>query len=239
MTAELKILGLITARGGSKGIPRKNIKPLLGKPLLQYTAEAALAATRLQRVILSTEDPEIADVGRQCGLDVPFMRPVELAQDSTPSLDVIVHALRWIEEHGGALDAVCLLQPTNPFRTAADIDAAAELYARSGADCLISILPVPHEYNPHWVYFRGDDGYLRLSTGEPQPLPRRQLLPESYHREGSIYISRWDMVVRRHTLFGERVIGYEMDSHRSINIDRPEDWSAAERMLQEGRPCAE
>src|SRR2546423_8592254 len=109
-----RVLGIITARGGSKGIPRKNIRFLGAKPLLQYTAEAALSAKRLTRVILSTEDQEIADVGRKCGLDVPFMRPAELALDSTPTLPVLQHAVRELEAAGNRYDAICLLQPTNP-----------------------------------------------------------------------------------------------------------------------------
>src|SRR6266516_4625509 len=111
-----RVLGIITARGGSKGIPRKNIRLLGAKPLLQYTAEAAFGAKRLARVILSTEDEEIADVGRQCGLEVPFLRPSALARDDTPTLPVLQHAVRALEEGGESYDAICLLQPTNPFR---------------------------------------------------------------------------------------------------------------------------
>ena len=112
----MTVVGIVPARGGSKGIPRKNIAPLLGKPLLAYTAEAALAARRLARVILSTDDDEIAEVGRRCGLEVLFMRPPELARDDTPMLPVVQHAVRWLEERGDRYDAVCLLQPTNPLR---------------------------------------------------------------------------------------------------------------------------
>ncbi|MGH9901714.1 MAG: cytidylyltransferase domain-containing protein, partial [Pyrinomonadaceae bacterium] len=107
----MRVLGLIPARGGSKGVPRKNIRALCGKPLLQYTAEAALSARSLARVILSTEDAEIADVGRRCGLEVPFVRPAELAEDTTPMLPVVQHALAQMEKDGESFDAVCLLQP--------------------------------------------------------------------------------------------------------------------------------
>ncbi|MEP6903238.1 MAG: acylneuraminate cytidylyltransferase family protein, partial [Actinomycetota bacterium] len=147
----MKVLGLIPARGGSKGVPRKNIRLLNGKPLLAYTAETALQCKTLARVILSTEDAEIADVGRTCGLDVPFMRPLELAQDSTPSLNVVRHALLTLQANGEDFDAICLLQPTNPLRRADDIDACVELLIRTKADSVISVLPVPHEYNPKWV----------------------------------------------------------------------------------------
>src|SRR5262245_13926725 len=123
----MNVLGLIPARGGSKGVPRKNIKPLAGKPLLNYTAEAALSSQKLTRVILSTEDEEIAEVGRACGIEVPFLRPAELAQDTTPTLPVVQHALQFLEAMGSHFDAVCLLQPTNPFRRTVDIDNCIEL----------------------------------------------------------------------------------------------------------------
>src|SRR6266542_734123 len=128
-----RVLGIITARGGSKGIPRKNIRVLAGKPLLQYTAEAALGAKRLSRVILSTEDEEIAEVGRRCGIEVPFMRPLELAQDDTPTLPVLQHAVRTLEGAGVRYDAICLLQPTVPLRPSHAIDACIQLLSESGA----------------------------------------------------------------------------------------------------------
>ena len=151
MTDSFRVLGLIPARGGSKGVPRKNIKLLCGKPLLEYTAQAALASRLLSRVILSTEDEEIAEAGRRCGLEVPFLRPQELAADDTPMLPVIEHAVRWVEERGERFDAICLLQPTNPLRRAEEIDGCIELLIGTGADSVVTVLPVPAEYNPHWV----------------------------------------------------------------------------------------
>ncbi len=230
----MKVLGLIPARGGSKGIPRKNIRLLCGKPLLQYTAEAALAAQRITTVILSTEDDEIAEIGRSCGLDVPFLRPAELAEDTTPTLPVVQHALRWMEINGEHFDAVCLLQPTNPLRRAEDIDACLELLESTDADAVVTVLPVPAEYNPHWVYFEGKGGLLRLSTGETDPIPRRQDLPSAFHREGSVYVTR-SQVVKQNSLFGKRLVGYLMDLERSVNIDNSEDWKRAERLLSASR----
>ena len=231
----LRILGLIPARGGSKGVPRKNIKPLAGQPLLAYTAEAALAARQLARVVLSTDDEEIAAVGRACGLDAPFLRPAELAQDTTPTLPVVKHALRWLMDAGEAFDAVCLLQPTNPLRSAADIDGCISLFIEQAADTVFSMLAVPAEHNPHWVYFKTADGSLRLSTGESAPIPRRQLLPAAYHREGSVYVTRTSVVLEQNSLYGARVVGYEMDAARSVNIDTPDDWEQAERYLSRPR----
>jgi CMP-N-acetylneuraminic acid synthetase len=227
----MRVLGLIPARGGSKGIPRKNIRPLGGKPLLQYSAESALAARRLARVVLSTDDEEIAKIGLECGLEVPFLRPAELAEDTTPTLPVVQHAIRWLESEGERFDAVCLLQPTNPFRRAEHIDDCIDLLEKSGADSAVSLLPVPAEYNPHWVYFQDEEGSLRLSTGEETPIPRRQALPPAFHREGSVYVTRRNVVMDENSLYGKRVVGYLMEADSSVNIDNQEDWERAVRML--------
>lgn len=227
----MRLLGLIPARGGSKGIPHKNIRPLAGKPLLQYTAEAALQVAAFSRVLLSTDDPEIAAVGKACGLDVPFLRPAELAADDTPTLAVIQHVLRWAEENGDAYDAVCLLQPTNPFRTTATIEACIQLFIEKNADSVFTVLPVPHQYNPHWVYFTREDDSLTLSTGEAQPIPRRQTLPPAFHREGSVYITRRDVILLENSLYGARSFGYQVDAGTSVNLDTMDDWIRAEQML--------
>jgi CMP-N,N'-diacetyllegionaminic acid synthase len=228
----MRVLGLIPARGGSKGVPRKNIRMLGQKPLLQYTAEAALQSELLSRLILSTDDDEIAEVGRECGLEVPFMRPTELAEDTTPTLPVVQHALHWLEKRGDTFDAVCLLQPTNPFRRVADIDGCIRLMETSGADSVLSMLPVPHEYNPHWVYMRDGDGRLRLSTGETSPIARRQDLPQALHREGSVYVTRHDVVMLKNSLYGDHVEGYLISSDANgVNIDTLQDWAAAESKL--------
>jgi CMP-N,N'-diacetyllegionaminic acid synthase len=229
---DLRVLGLVPARGGSKGVPRKNIKLLNGKPLLAYTAEAALAAKRLTRVILSTDDPEIADVGLSCCLDVPFMRPTELAQDNTPTLPVVQHAVRWLEEHGEQYDAVCLLQPTSPLRSAKDIDACVELLAERQADAVVTMLPVPLEYNPHWVYFQDSTGALQLSTGESTPIPRRQDLPSAYHREGSIYVTRRAVIMEQNSFYGRHLLGYLVDPQHCVNIDDAKDWARAELLCR-------
>jgi CMP-N,N'-diacetyllegionaminic acid synthase len=225
----MRVLAIIPARGGSKGVPRKNIRLLRGKPLLQYTAEAALAAERLDRVILTTDDAEIAEVGRQCGLEIPFLRPPELARDDTPTLPVVQHAVRKVEEKGERYDAICLLQPTNPFRRAEDIDACIDLLEEKQADSVVTVLAVPPEHNPHWVFFRNADGTLHLSTGEATPIPRRQDLPPAFHREGSVYVVRREVVMDQNSLFGSKIAGHLIDATRSVNIDTPADWERAER----------
>ena len=231
MTHRLRVLGLIPARGGSKGVPRKNIKLLCGKPLLEYTAQSALASRFLSRVIVSTDDPEVAEVSIRCGLEVPFLRPKELAADDTPMLPVVQHAVRWMESQGESFDSICLLQPTNPLRRAKDIDACIDLLEQSDADSVVTVLEVPGEYNPHWVYFQTPEGVLQLSTGEAGPISRRQDLPCAFHREGSVYVTRRDVVMCGNSLYGERLVGYRMDPTESVNIDTPEDWQRAEALI--------
>jgi CMP-N-acetylneuraminic acid synthetase len=229
----MRVLGVVTARGGSKGIPRKNVRMLCGKPVLAWTAEAAHGARRLTRTILSTDDEEIAEVGRAAGLDVPFTRPAELATDRAPTLPVLQHAVRVLEERGERYDAICLLQPTNPLRTAALIDACIDQFEAANADTLISVSPVPAEYNPHWVYFDGPDATLRLAMGEAMPISRRQDLPPAYHREGSVYVVRRDVLVEQGTLYGSRVVGHPVDPAHSVNLDTEEDWKRAEALLRD------
>lgn len=229
----MRVLGLVPARGGSKGIPGKNVRLLGGRPLLAWTAEAALASRRLSRVVLSTDDDGpggIAEVGRQHGLDVPFLRPAELARDDTPTLPVVRHALESLDED---FDAVCLLQPTSPFRRAEHIDACIAMLEEGELDAVVSVLPVPAEHNPHWVYFADGAGLLRLATGEEQPVPRRQELPPAFHRDGSVYVTRREVVMNG-SLYGRRLGGYVMpDAARSVNLDTPADWERAERVVQE------
>jgi CMP-N-acetylneuraminic acid synthetase len=227
----MRVLGLVPARGGSKGVPGKNARALCGRPLLAYTADAARASRRLARIVLSTDAPHIAAIGRGCGLEVPFLRPDELARDDTPTLPVVQHACAWLEAAGDRFDAVCLLQPTTPLRRAETIDACIQLLDTSGADSVVTVLPVPPEHNPHWVYFRAADGRLRLSTGEDAPVPRRQDLPPAYRREGSVYVVRRDVLMERGSMFGDRLLGLPLDPTECIDINTVDDWVAAERLL--------
>ncbi len=225
------VLGLIPARGGSRGVPRKNVRELGGRPLIAWTAEAALGAECLDRVVLSTDDDEIAEVGRTAGIEVPFVRPAELAGDTTPMIDVVVHALETLEAMGASFEAVCLLQPTNPFRGAALIDAAVNRFFETSADSVFTTLVVPPEHNPHWVYLETADGSLRLATGEDTPIGRRQDLPPAFHREGSVYVSRVAMVFEDRSLYGARSVGIGVDPAASVNIDTAADWERAEKRI--------
>lgn len=162
---------------------------------------------------------------------VPFLRPPDLAQDDTPTLPVVQHAVRELEAAGSGFDAVCLLQPTSPLRSAGQIDGCIELLKRCGADCAVTVLPVPLEFNPHWVLLKDSDGALRWSTGEVEPIPRRQSLPPAYHREGSVYVSRRDIIMEGGSLYGRRVVGYEIEPGTTVNIDNEEDWMRVEKLM--------
>ncbi len=227
----MNTLGLIPARGSSKGVPRKNARLLCGRPLLHYTAEAALGATRLSRVVLSTEDETIASIGLAEGLDVPFLRPAELAEDTTPMLPVVQHALRALARAGEHFDAVCLLQPTSPLRGSARIDQCLELLEWRGADSVVTVLPVPTEFNPHWVFGPGPDGTLEPVMRGEALVTRRQDLPPAYCREGSVYAVLVRVVLDEDSLYGSRMLGVPVDPAASVNIDTIEDWRRAETLL--------
>ncbi len=224
----MRVLGLIPARGGSKGVLRKNLVVFAGKPLLVWTCEAALAASSLDAVVLSTDDPEIAACGEAAGVHVPFRRAAELAADDTPTLDVVRDALERLAAAGETYDAVCVLQPTNPLRRPEDIDAAVLQLEREGVDAVVSVAPVPHEHHPFWTYVLDDQGLLRKAV-EGEVIPRRQELPQAWFREGSIYLVRTSVVLEQRSLYGERCSAYRIPAERSGGIDSMDDLVRLER----------
>jgi len=224
----MNILGLIPARGGSKGIPNKNRKVLNGKPLLQYTIEAALGSKLLNRVVFSSEDETLIELARSMGAEVPFIRPSILSQDDSGTLEVVQHALKVLSCDGEKYDAVCLLQVTNPFRTSKFIDEAIKKFKNSHADTLLSVLKVPHTYNPHWVFKVSKKGHIELVTGDKQIIKRRQDLPITYHRDGAIYLVKADTILNKNTLYGEMISYIESNPEHQVNIDTAEDWEKAE-----------
>lgn len=233
----MKILGVITARGGSKSIPRKNIKELGGKPLIAWTIEAAKSSGVLDRVILSTDDQEIAKVAKRYGCEVPFTRPPELAQDTTPTLPVLQHALTWLKEHEGySPDAVMILQPTTPFRQPLHIREAVGFFEKSGADSVVSVVEIPGNYNPHWAFRVGEDGRAELYLGGPikSRIRRRQDLPKAYSPNGMIYLFKTGLLFdpADPNLYGNDVRAYPVAERLSVNIDSPEDWMLAEFALK-------
>jgi CMP-N,N'-diacetyllegionaminic acid synthase len=227
----MKILGLITARGGSKGIPFKNIKLLNHKPLIAYTFEAAKQAKLLSDIIISTENAEIIKVANELGLEVPFVRPLELATDTASSIDVVIHAIKYLESNGKYYDAVCLLQPTSPFRKIGFIDDAINIFLQKDVDCLLSVLQVPHEFNPHWTFLENESGNLKLATGEKEIIKRRQELPKAFFRDGSIYITKTSVLKEKHSFYGETIGYIESDSDYFCNIDTIRDWELAEKKV--------
>jgi len=226
----MRILGLIPARGGSKGVPKKNIKLLGKKPLLEYTIDDAKNSKFLTEIVISTDDEEIAIAAEIAGCKPPFLRPSALAQDTSTSLEVVQHAITFFECQNIFFDAVCLLQPTTPFREKGSIDKAIGKFITAKADCLISVLPIPHEYNPHWAFEENENGMLRIASGEDSIIPRRQELPIAYHRDGSIYITKTE-VIKKGSLYGKSIAYIESNPKFYVNIDTMKDWVLAEELL--------
>jgi len=229
----MKVLGIIPARGGSKGIPRKNIRTFAGKPLLAWTAEAALASM-LDRVILSSEDEEIVSLGRILGLDVPFTRPAELAGDTAASIDVVLHAVKTLEEKEGYRpDAIMLLQPTSPLRRTKHIDESIDLLSRDAkANSLVSVVKAPHNMIPESLMRFNDRGYIEPLLSWDSSIHQRQNKPVYYARNGAaIYLVRTDTLYKTRTLYGEKIIAYEMSKEDSVDIDDSFDWNIAEFLM--------
>jgi len=222
----LKILGIIPARGGSKGVPRKNIKLLNGKPLIVYTIEEA-KKSKLTELIVSTDDVEIIDISKKNGATVPFKRPEFLGSDTTPTIDVIKHVLIEFEKAGISFDAICILQVTTPFRDFNLINECIDKFDKDKFDSVVSVREVPSHYNPHWVFELNEKGFLQISTGEKQLISRRQDLPKAYFRDGSVYITTVQNVLNNSSLYGEKIGFVVNDSQRYINIDTLDDWKQA------------
>lgn len=226
----MRILGIIPARGGSKGVPGKNIKLLGELPLLAYTAQSALASKYLSKVILSTDCPSIASVAQQYGIEVPFLRPEFLATDTASSIAVVEHAVSYLENQSEFFDAVCLLQPTTPFRPKGFIDVALQKFVKEEADALVSVLPVPHEFNPHWVFEPNEKGFLQIATGEAKIITRRQDLSLAFFRDGAIYITKTS-VIKEGSFYGNKLSYLENHPDFYVNIDTLEDWEKATAKL--------
>lgn len=221
-------LYIIPARGGSKGIPRKNIKPLAGHPLIGYSIDVALSLTSPDRICLSTDDEEIADVARSLGLDVPYMRPAELATDTAGSREVIIDAMDFYEARGVRFDCVVLLQPTSPLRTVDDVQRCLDRYAPD-IDMVVSVKEAA--CNPYYNCFETDaDGYLHVSKGDGL-YTRRQDAPPAWEYNGAVYVINPDSIRRMPLGAFPRRVAIEMPRSRSIDLDTPMDWLIAETLL--------
>jgi CMP-N-acetylneuraminic acid synthetase len=229
-----KILAVIPARGGSKGILRKNIRPVCGRPLIAYTIETAQAARHLlYRTIVSTDDPEIEAIAREHGADVPFLRPAELAADKVPTLPVLQHAVRFVEARDDIkLDWVLLLQPTTPLRKLKDIEASLALAFKDNCDSVISVVQV---FAEHPIFMKRIENNQLLPYGieEKEGTRRQDCQPPAYIRNGAIYLTRRDVLMKHNSIWGCIIRPYIMSPQRSVNIDSELDFKLAEIMLEE------
>jgi len=228
-------LGLILARGGSQRLPRKNILPMAGKPLLAWTVEAAKAAQHLDRVVLSTDDQEIANIGQQYGANVPFLRPPELAGDTASSLDAILHALQTLQEKGERYDYVVILQPTSPLCIAQDIDGAIKLLLAKQADAVISVCETDHP--PEWSNTLPDDLSMTHFYRPGIRTTRSQDLPQNYRLNGAIYVYNCTRLIEQRNLdMDDNSYAYLMPKERSVDIDTQIDFEIAQLFFKHFSP---
>ncbi|MDI3540979.1 MAG: CMP-N,N-diacetyllegionaminic acid synthase [Thermosediminibacterales bacterium] len=232
MIASKRVVAIIPARGGSKGVPRKNIRKLNGKPLIAYTIEEALKSRYIDRVVVSTEDIEIAEISKFFGAEVPFLRPRELAQDDTPGIEPLIHAVNYLlHEENFAFDYVMCLQCTSPLRNAKQIDEAIrEVYSKN-ADSAVSICE--SEISPYWMKII-EDGKIKDFIKSDKFYTRRQDLPVVYRLNGAIYIAKLEIILDRKTWYTDNTIPIIMDRISSIDIDDEIDFQFAEFLLKRG-----
>lgn len=210
------IVALILARGGSKGLPRKNLLPLAGKPLIVHAIDLALALPRVQRVVVSTDELEIADVARKAGADVPFLRPAELATDTAPEWRAWQHAIRSLRDAGETVDAILSLPPTSPLRNRSDVDCCIDTFLKGSTDVVITVRDA--ERNPYFNMVRREpDGSVRLAI--EGAFARRQDAPEIYDMTTVAYVARADFVLSAGRLFDGRVRAVRIPSERALDID--------------------
>jgi CMP-N,N'-diacetyllegionaminic acid synthase len=229
---KLEILGLVPARGGSRGIPGKNLRVVCGKSLVARAVESALESCLVSRVVLSTDSEAIAEEGRRAGAEVPFLRPAELAQDDTPTSAAVIHALDWLRENEQFLpDILVLLQPTAPLRTGRHVDEALQLLLDSGADSVVSVTAVPGHHHPAWQ-FTIRDGTLHPFLEGPIPSRRQELSP-TYTRNGAVYAAWTEIWRSGKVVSGPGCVPYLMGPEVSVNVDGPEDLLLAEIYLNQ------
>ncbi len=230
----MKTLGLVTARAGSKGLRNKHLLDLGGLPVIAWTISAALKATGLDRVVLSTDSPEIAEVGRQVGAEVPFLRPRVLARDHSPHIDVVLHALDWLQEHQKYNAEYCmLLQPTSPFRDATDIEGAVALAAAREAPGVLSVSAT--NVHPFFVFRFGEADQLVPYVQRPSGYLRRQALPEAWHEDGAMYLRRVVELRVQRTFLESGTLGYRLPTGHGMQIDTERDLEEARTWLDRRR----
>jgi CMP-N,N'-diacetyllegionaminic acid synthase len=224
------VLGLIPARGGSKGIRDKNIRPLRGRTLLEYAARAASASGVIDRTVLSTDSEQIAAEGRRLGIEVPFIRPAELARDDTPMLPVIEHAVDFLEQRGWQPEIVVLLQPTSPLRKADHIRNAVQELRESAADSVVTVVQLPRHLSPDYV-MRIEEGRLVPFLPEGASVSRRQDARPAFERDGTVY-AFWRKTLREtRSIYGRDCRPLILSPAESLTLDTLEDWDEAERRI--------
>jgi N-acylneuraminate cytidylyltransferase/CMP-N,N'-diacetyllegionaminic acid synthase len=226
----MKLLYFIPARGGSRGLPGKNILPLNGRPLIEWSIEAAKQAHHKGKIVVSTDSEEIAEVSRKAGAEIPFMRPAELATDSASSMDVIFHALDFFESAGEKFDYVVLLQPTSPLRRASDIDAAIDLVLEKKAQAVVSVCVAEH--HPLWSNTLPADKNMKDFIRPEIKGMNRQQLPVSYRLNGAIYIASPTYLKNFGTFIADGTFAFEMPAEVSVDIDSEIDFALAEIMIK-------
>jgi CMP-N,N'-diacetyllegionaminic acid synthase len=230
----MRALAIIPARGGSKGIPGKNIRLLGGKPLLAYTVEAAMASRIFDRIMVTTDSQEIAVVARDLGVDVPFMRPEELAGDTTPTLPVLQHATRFMIQRDGAFEVVCTLQATTPFRHLPSLRAGfAMLEKDPSADSAVAVSRIPAHLSPDYA-MKIDGGLLLPFLEGGQKITRRQDARAAYTRNGEFYFTRVKTLLEGNSIYGSRCLPVVVPEKHSVNLDTRDDWEMAELLLERG-----
>lgn len=229
-----KILGIIPARGGSKGLPRKNILPLLGKPLIAWTIEQSIKSKYLDRVIVSTDDDEIADISQKYGAEIPFMRPKELAEDISTSFDVIVHTIGFLKNSGDRFNYIALLEPTSPLREVEDIDKCIELLVDASlAKAIVSVTKLESSHPEFAVVIDSNTGCIRKMNGSADfRVLRRQELQDVFFFEGTIYLSDVDTLLSRKTFYHESTLAYIVPRWKSLEIDELQDFICADALLK-------
>jgi CMP-N-acetylneuraminic acid synthetase len=226
------VLAIVPARGGSKGVPNKNVRALAGCSLLERTARTAQASGVIDRLVLTTDSEEIASLGTRVGLEVPFMRPLSLAQDDTPMLPVVRHAVGEVMRAGWVPELIVLLQPTSPLRTPQHIRDAVTMLRDSDADSVVSVVELARHLSPDYV-MRIDGGVLKPFLAEGAGVSRRQDARPAYSRDGTVYAFRRQTLDRFGTIYGDNCRPLLIERQDSLSIDSPADWEAAERILAE------
>lgn len=236
MLNDKKILAIIPARGGSKTIPKKNIRLLNGKPLISYSIEQAKKSNYIDKLIVSTDDEEIKNIAEEYGAEVQ-LRPDELAQDDSPTLPVLQYVVKKLEKEGFKSDIIVLLQPTSPFRVEGEVDRAIEkIEKEESADSLISVSKVPDHFSPFWVKKIEDNKILPYLEGDKieddKKFTRKQDLPKLYWKNGGIYVIKYKTLIEKDSLFGEICIPHISEAKHIVNIDSESDFTQAEFLMK-------